>query len=165
MSRTWSNTGHKSGSRWPTMGVSIACKTRGCTLLGPGPSKIRFGTCTACPEVCMDACPPLKDGRDGVERRLERTRGHSQHTLSTGAACSHGPRERSARCATKPPRGTRGPPTGARCGWIGKDCTDPTPSLDAVRMLTLCRPGLTRVDYSGEHCKSQVRSAARTAGG
>ena len=35
MSRTWSNTGQKSGSRWPSSGDSIACKTRGCTLLGP----------------------------------------------------------------------------------------------------------------------------------
>src|SRR5215468_2433502 len=81
MSCTCSNTGHNAGSRWPTMGVSIACKTRGCTLLGPGPSKIRFGTCTACPEVCMAVCPPLQDGSDGGGRRLEGPRAHGQDTF------------------------------------------------------------------------------------
>ena len=61
-------------------------------LLGPGPSKIRFGICTSCTEVFMDACPPSKDGRDGGGRRLERTRAHGQRLRSTGAACSNGPR-------------------------------------------------------------------------
>src|SRR3990170_4528150 len=31
----------KSGSRWPTSGVAMARRTRGCTRLGPGPSKRR----------------------------------------------------------------------------------------------------------------------------
>src|SRR5262249_1872891 len=116
MSCTWSNTGHKSGSRWPTMGVSIACKTRGCTLLGPGPSKIRFGKGTLFTEAFMDACPPSKDGRDGGGRRLERTRAHSQNVLSTGAACS-------------------------TCTLILQDCADPTPSLYAALMPTTGWPG------------------------
>src|SRR5262245_53128310 len=81
MSCTWSNTGHNSGSRWPTMGVSIACKTRGCTLLGPGPSKIRFGTCTSFTKAFMAVCPPSKDGKD-VKGVAWSAPGHSASTSS-----------------------------------------------------------------------------------
>src|SRR6266568_753076 len=83
MSCTWSNTGQKSGSRWPSMGVSIACKTRGCTLLGPGPSKMRFGRCKSFTEAFMDAWTPSNDGRDGVWRRLERPRANMARAALT----------------------------------------------------------------------------------
>ena len=34
----------KSGSRYPIIGVIMACRTRGCAVLGPGPSSMRGGT-------------------------------------------------------------------------------------------------------------------------
>ena len=34
----------KSGSRYPIIGVIMACITRGCAVLGPGPSSMRGGT-------------------------------------------------------------------------------------------------------------------------
>ena len=33
----------KTGSRWPTTGLVIACSTRGWTELGPGPIRMRWG--------------------------------------------------------------------------------------------------------------------------
>ena len=41
------------GSRWPTSGIDIACKTEGATMLGPGPINNRGGGVNL--EICMGA--------------------------------------------------------------------------------------------------------------
>ena len=41
ISSTSSMIWRKAGSRWPITGVAMARSTRGCTMLGPGPSRIR----------------------------------------------------------------------------------------------------------------------------